>query len=265
MNQLTVLQKAVDQCSNEQLQNLLPPIGEDVSAQILSYCFNKELAPFHMTSYPSPDGSMILINSETMRKIFAELKSPSFRKDFDAQNLSRVKQISELAKLNNIGISWNPIGFQKFYFTVKQWGFGICNLSNALSLNSVNSVIACTSLTGAAPLTMSGVLDLSWTGAFFLATCENYISNSWVLSKSGVRAAKVMMVFPVHLFEWSINQIGNLVEGNVLTKLKLVDGPFPINRTDSFQLNVGPKVEDLPEIQRAARELVKAAINLKKD
>jgi hypothetical protein len=50
MRQLVIIEKVVKDCSKEHLKNILPPIGEKVFADIISFCFNKELALWSMES-----------------------------------------------------------------------------------------------------------------------------------------------------------------------------------------------------------------------
>jgi hypothetical protein len=151
----------------------------------------------------------------------------------------------------------------KYYFYLKQYGFGAWNLHNILKINTINSAIVRTSLNGAAPLTISGTIALSFCSGIFLATVENYIPNEFILLKSSVRAAKFVTSVPIVIFEWTTNLFGNFIEDQILRRLHILDSPLPINVTNHFKLDVGPKVEDIPKIKKAIGQIVKTVANFR--
>jgi hypothetical protein len=249
-NKLTIVSDILDHCSKEHLHSVFASLTDlpstSTKAEMISYCLNHELGAYGFKSYPSPDKSMVLINDETMWKIVDFLNQKGFTPHFTEQQVERIKTIQKVASDNNVGIYWSQEGFRRNYYYFKQYGFNGINLYNILNLNTANSAAAAISSTGAAGLTMAGVIALSWSGSLFLSTLENYIPNNMVRTKAVISGAKFATAFPIRLTEWTSNQIFGFVE-------KIVIGiPLPTNVTHVYRLNVGPQVDKIFEIKRSA-------------
>ena len=81
-NKLVVLSNVVDQCSSEQFKSVFAPLSElppnCSKAEMISHCFNKELAAYGIKSYPSPDKTQIFINDEEMCKVLDFFKNKGY-------------------------------------------------------------------------------------------------------------------------------------------------------------------------------------------
>ncbi len=97
---------------------------------------------------------------------------------------------------------------------------------------------AALSPTGAAALTMGGVVALSCSGSIFFSTFENYIPNNMTNLKLVVNGLKFRTALPIRCVEWTSNQIIGFAE-NVTMGYQL-----PINITDAYKLSIGPKLKN---------------------
>jgi hypothetical protein len=91
---------------------------------------------------------------------------------------------------------------------------------------------------------MGGVMAISWTGAFFLSTVENYIPNTMPKLKIAVSGAKIVIAFPIRCVEWSSNKIFGFAENLIVGR------PLPTNVTEVFNLKVGPKLKDIGKLKK---------------
>lgn len=106
------------------------------------------------------------------------------------------------------------------------------------------SIAAALSPVGAAGLTMSGVIALSWSGSLFFSTLENYIPDTMPRVKVVITGAKYGVALPVRIVEWTSNQIFGLAE-NLLAGQAL-----PTNVTEVYKLNTGPKLKNIGKLRK---------------
>jgi hypothetical protein len=253
MDKSLVLIEVLDKCAPDYLQGLFDPIinlppGSTKAEQIIA-CLNHELAAYGFKSYVSPDRSKILLDDETMSKVFTFFKEDIAQPLLTKEHVNRVKSLCRVAKENQIDVLWKQVGLRKSYYMVKQYGFQSVNLLNMLRLNTQNAALARTSLTGAAPFTIGGAVALSWSASIVFATVENYIPNDYRKIKAMVTGAKWVSAIPIRLVEWTANGIFGVPE-TWFGKTKV-----PINMTETYGLQIGPKVEDLPELKKAVVDL----------
>lgn len=76
----------------------------------------------------------------------------------------------------------------------------------------MNAATAALSPTGAAALTMGGVVALSWSGSIFFSTLENYIPTNMTKVKVVVTGLKFGTAFPIRCVEWTSNSIVGFLE-----------------------------------------------------
>ena len=146
------------------------------------------------------------------------------------------------ADKNNISILWQQAAFKRKYYYLQQYGFNSWNLFNLLNINTVNNAATAVSVTGAAGISMTGIVALSWSGSLFLSSIEYYIPNSMPRVKLVVETTKSVVGAPIRCVEWTGNQIFGGFEHLVLG--------LPTNVTQVFKLNEGPKLTDLKELKK---------------
>lgn len=105
-----------------------------------------------------------------------------------------------------------------------------------------------TSATGAATMTIGGALAISYSGSLFFSTIENYVPNTFTKAKMVVGAAKVVVSVPLQIAEFTGNAIFG-VGAAWVTGHKL-----PTNVTSTFQLDQGPKLNDLAKLKKPVTE-----------
>lgn len=184
-----------------------------------------------------------------MSKVFTFFKKDVAQPYLTNEHVSRVKSICQVAKNNQVDVLWKQVGLKKSYYMLKQYGFNGVNLLHMLRLNTQNAALARTSLTGAAPFTLGGAVALSWSASIVFATVENYIPNDYRKIKAMVTGAKWVSAIPIRLVEWTANGIFGFFEKQI------TDTPLPINITETYRLQIGPKVEDLPELRKSLIDL----------
>jgi hypothetical protein len=253
MDKSIVLVEVLDKCAPDYLQGLFDPIinlpADSTKAEQIIACLNHELAAYGFKSYASPDRSAILVDDDTMSKVFTFFNNEIAQPPLTNEHVGRIKSLIQMAKQNQVSVLWNQAGLRKSYYMVKQYGFNGINLLNMLRLNTQNAALARTSLTGAAPFTMAGAVALSWSASIVFATVENYIPNDYRKIKAMVAGAKWVSAVPIRFVEWTTNKIFGCFE-TIIT-----DTPLPINMTETYGLQIGPKVEDLPELRKAVVDL----------
>jgi hypothetical protein len=249
-NKLITITNIIDQCSKEQLESIFASLVDlphgSTPAEMLSYCINKELAPYGFQTYTSPDKTMVLVNDEGMSKILNFLNGKEgFTPHFTEEQVDRLQSLQKVATKNDVNIYWEQFGPRKIYYQIKQYAFNGVMLHNLLVLNTENAAAVALSSTRAAPLTMSAVVALSWSGSLFFSTLENFIPNTFVRTKAVVCGLKYVTAFPLGLTEFVANTIIGTVEYAV------IGTPLPTNVTAVFKLNKGPRIKDLPTLRRS--------------
>lgn len=249
-NELAVINRVLKESSKEHLDGLFSQLADSpitgTKAEIISSCLNSELGAYGFQTYTSPDRTMVLINDETMCHLMDFFKGTSdFQPHFTKEKITRIKAIQTVANANKISIHWEQIASRRNYYYFKQFAFNGLNLFNVLNVNSVNMAAAAVSPTGAATLTMTGVIALSYSLGLSLSLVEKYIPNSFVKTKAVVSGAKFLVVFPVSITEWTANLIFNPFEYHIL------GAQLPINVTDVFRWTKGPNLRDLGEVKKA--------------
>jgi hypothetical protein len=214
--------------------------------QISKLCLNTELGAYGFQSHVSPDKTSVFIDDEGMCKVLDFFKGKGYQPVLTAEHTQRVGTVVDFANKNKVDLLWAQVGLRKKYYLFKQYGFNGVQLYNLLNVNTINAAAAAVSGTGAAGLTMASVVDLSWSGSLFLATLEKYIPDSMPRTKLVVTGAKYGVALPIRCVEWTSNQILGFAE-NVT-----IGHQLPINITEAYKLNVGPKLEHIAKIKKPA-------------
>jgi hypothetical protein len=116
-------------------------------------------------------------------------------------------------------------------------------LFNLLNLNTINKAAASFSITGAATISMTGIVGFSWSESLFLSSLEYSIPDSMPRVKIAVVTTKFVISAPIRCLEWSGNKIISGVE------YLFLEHSLPTNATEGFKLNEGPKLKDLKELK----------------
>lgn len=248
MTQLEIIEAVVNTCSKSQLENVFAPIADLPSsctkAEMISHCLNTELGGYGFKSYVSPDKTAVFIDDAGMCKVADFFKGTGFQPILTEEHTRRVSTVVDFANENKVDLLWSQTGLKKKYYYLKQYGFNGVNLYAVLNLNTINSAAAALSPVGAAGITMTGVVALSWTGSLFFSTLENFIPNTMPRVKLAVTGMKYGTALPIRCVEWTSNQIFGFAE-------KLVVGrQLPTNVTETYKLNIGPKLENITEIKK---------------
>jgi len=253
MDKSIILAEVLNKCAPDYLEGLFDPIinlpADSTKAEQIITCLNHELAAYDFNSYLSPDRSAILLDDDTMSKVFTFLREDIAQPPLTKEHVGRIASLIQTAKKNQVSVFWKQAGLRDSYYMVKQYGFQGINLLNMLRLNTQNAALAKTSLTGAAPFTIGGAVALSWSASIVFATVENYIPNDYRKIKAMVAGAKWVSAIPIRLVEWTVN--GIFGAGETLCKQPKV----PIHMTETYGLQIGPKMEDLPELRKSVIDL----------
>ena len=247
-SKLKIIETVIDECSKAQLESVFAPIAtlpeSCTKAEMISHCLNVELGAYGFKTNVSPDKTTIFINDENMSKVLDFFSRKSYQPVLTQEHTERISTVVDFAKKNNIDFLWAQEGLKKRYYYFKQYGFNGVNLYNVLNLNTINAGAATLSPTGAAGITMAGVVALSWSGSLFFSTLENYIPNSMPRTKMIISGVKYGVALPVRCVEWTSNQIFGFAENLI------VGGPLPTNITEVYKLNVGPKLENITKFKK---------------
>lgn len=247
MTELKVIEKVVDICAKQQLDILAPNLPASCTkAEMLSHCMNTELGAYGLTTHVSPDKLSVFIDDEGMSKVFDFLYNRGYQPVLTPEHTDRVGTLIDYANKNKIDILWGQSGLKRKYYMFKQYGFNGVNLYNLLNINTINTAAATASASGAAAITMAGVVALSWSGSLFFSSLENYIPHTMPRTKIVVSGLKYGVALPIRCVEWTSNQIIGFVE-NVTVGYQL-----PINVTEAYRLSIGPKLENINKIKKPA-------------
>lgn len=248
MNQLKVVEAVLDTCSKSHLDSVFAPLANlpdsCTKAEMISHCLNIELGAYGLKSYPSPDKTAVLINDEGMCQVMDFFKGTGYQPVLTEQHITRIGTLVDTADKNGVDLLWAQSGLRKKYYYFKQYGFNGLNLYNVLTINTANSAAAALSPVGAAGLTMSGVIALSWSGSLFFSTLENYIPDTMPRVKVVITGAKYGVALPVRIVEWTSNQIFGFAEN------LLVGKALPTNVTEVYKLNTGPKLKNIAKLRK---------------
>lgn len=119
MNQthLDLISKSLEQCSTEQLESILAPISSSsTSAEMISYCLNKELNTYGIVTYVSPDKTTVLVNDESMCKVLDYFHGKDFKPVLTTEHVERVKSLITVAEKKNVDLLWAQTGLTKQYY-----------------------------------------------------------------------------------------------------------------------------------------------------
>lgn len=252
MSTLVPIEKIIDICSDEQLKLIFEPVVDlpdsYTRAELVAYCFNKELGSYGLKTYVSPDKTSVFIDDEGMCKVLDFFKGKAYQPVLTSEHTERVGLIVQFAKKFGVDLLWSPNGLKKKYYYLKQYGFNGLSLYHVLKVNTVNSAAAALSPVGATSLTIGGAVALSWAGSLFFSTLENYIPNNMTTTKMVVTGAKFAVALPIRVVEWTVN-IGLGFFENLAGVEKL-----PINITETYRLSEGPKLENIASIKKPLLE-----------
>jgi hypothetical protein len=253
--------KILEECPEHLRNHLFAPIKDlpasSTKAEIISHCLNKELGVYGFHSYPSPDKTMVLINDNTMCEIVDFFHQNGYQPSFTKQQVQRVKTLHQVLKDNNIDLLWAQTGPRKKYYYFKQFGFNGVNMYNALMVNTANIGTAAISKNGAAALSLSTVVAMSWSGSMFLSLVEPHIPSSMTKVKLVVSGTKFLVAMPIRLVEWTSNNIFGFAENLI------IGSALPTNVTQCYRYNVGPKIEDIQKIKKPViKWLIKTLHNI---
>ena len=247
MNNTEIVKRVIDKCSTEELlKGGVPEFLTD--AEQISYCFNTELGAYGLKTNVSPDKRFIYIDDEGMSKVLSFFKGKEAQPALTAQHVESLKNLVETANEKNISLIWLRQGWSKRYYLFKQYGFHGVNIFRILNINNINTAAAMTSASGAASISIGGVLALSYSGSLFFSTVENYIPNSYIKTKAAVGAAKVVVSFPLQVAEYT----GNAIFG--LGETLITGNTLPTNVTSTFRLDQGPQLKNLSELKQPVAE-----------
>ena len=248
MNQLELIESSIDNCTKSQLESVFATLsdlpGSCTKAEMISYCLNTELGAYGIESYTSPDKTAVFIDDGGMSKVMDFFKGKGYQPVLTQEQTKRVSTVVDFANKTKVDLLWRQTGLKKRYYYLKQYGFNGINLYNVLNINTINSAAAAMSPIGAAGITMSGVVALSWTGSIFFSTLENYVPNTMPRVKFAVTGMKYGTALPIRCVEWTSNQIFGFAEKMV------IGGQLPTNITEVYKLNIGPKLENITEIKK---------------
>lgn len=242
------LDAALDTCSKSQLKSVFSPLADlpasSTKAEIVSHCLNIELGAYGFKSYTSPDKTSVFIDDEGMCKVIDFFKNKGYQPVLTEEHTKRVSTLIEFANKNKVDLLWAQTNLKKQYYYLKQYGFNGVNLYNVLNINTINSAAAALSPTGAAGITMAGVVALSWTGSIFFSTLENYVPNTMPRVKFVITSMKYATALPIRCVEWTSNQIFGFAEKMVIGR------ELPTNVTEVYKLNAGPELKNINGIKK---------------
>ena len=248
MNKLEIIEAVVDTCSKSQLESVFAPLADlpasCTKAEMISHCLNTELGAYGFKSYISPDKTAVFIDDGGMCKVMDFFKGKGYQPVLTEEHTRRVSTVVDFANKNKVDLLWAQTGLKKKYYYLKQYGFNGVNLYNVININTMNSAAAALSPIGAAGITMSGVVALSWTGSLFFSTLENYIPNTMPKTKMVVTGIKYGVALPVRSVEWTSNQIFGFAENLIVGR------QLPTNVTEVYKLSIGPKLENVSQIKK---------------
>lgn len=248
MNTLKIIEAALDNCSQAQLESVFAPLADlpasCTKAEMISHCLNTELGAYGFKSYVSPDKTAVFIDDEGMSKVVDFFKGKGYQPVLTEEHTKRVTTVVDFANKTNTDLLWAQTGFKKRYYYLKQYGFNGVNLYNVLNINTINSAAAALSPIGAAAISTAGVVALSWSGSLFFSTLEIYIPNTMPRTKFVVTGMKVVTALPIRCVEWTSNQIFGFAENMVMGR------QLPTNITEVYKLNIGPKLETINEFKK---------------
>jgi len=102
-----------------------------------------------------------------MSKVLDFFKNKGYQPVITTEHTERIGSVIEFANKNQVELVWAQVGFRKKYYFFKQYGFNGVNLYNLININTINAAAIAILSTGAATLTMEGVVALSWSGSIF--------------------------------------------------------------------------------------------------
>lgn len=179
-----------------------------------------------------------------MCKVLDFFKGKGYQPVLTLEHTERIGTVIHFANKNKVDLLWAQSGFRKNYYFFKQYGFNDVHLYNLININTINAAAVALSPTGAASLTMGGVVALSWSGNLFFSTLENYIPSSMTRTKLVVSGLKYGISLPVRCVEWTSNKIFGFAEYWTLGH------QLPINITEAYKLSVGPKLNDIAKVKK---------------
>jgi hypothetical protein len=248
MNKLQVVDNVVDVCSKYQLESVFAPLADlpntSTKAEMISHCLNIELGAYGLQTHISPDRTAVLIDDEGMCKVIYFFKNKGYHPILTPEHSERIGTVIDFANKNKVDLVWSQVGFKKKYYSFKHYGFNGIHLYNLININTVNAAAAALSPTGAAGLTMGGVVALSWSGSLFLSTLESYIPNNMTSLKLVVSGLKFGTVILIRCVEWVYNHIIGFAENLI------IGDQLPINIMDAYKLSIGPKLKNIAKLKK---------------
>jgi hypothetical protein len=207
----------------------------------IQQCLNRELAPFGIETKLSPDGSTLYVDSESKSRIVQFLSGNERIPVLEPGRVERLQEIAEVIQEKKILMIWKLNSVKRCYYLAKQHTFNGINFYHALNIKNTAASAAALSTTGAATLTLSSTIAISFTGAMFLSLVESYLPAGNI--KTVVKGAKVIIAIPIGITEVVTNGIIGTLEKLVMHE------PLPINVTDVYGFSDGPKIEDVKGIR----------------
>lgn len=248
MKSLTITESIVDVCSQQQLESVFAPLANlpitCTKAEMISHCLNVELGAYGLKTHISPDKTVVYIDDEGMSKVLDFFKNKGYQPVLTQEHSQRIGTVIDFANKNKVDLIWAQAGLKKKYYFFKQYGFNGVNLYNLINVNTINGITASLSATGAATLTMGGVIALSWSGSLFFSTLESYIPNNMTNLKLVVTGLKVGTGLPIRCVEYTSNVIIGFVE-NVT-----IGHQLPINITEAYRLSIGPRIKNIAKLKK---------------
>lgn len=246
MNSLELTKAIIEQCETVD-PNFLDSFTK---AERISYCFNKELGAYGITTHVSPDKTSVYLDNQGMCQVLDFFEGKAFQPVLTTQQVQRVQNLVESANENKIDLIWLQTGFKKTYYLFKQYGFNGASLYSLLNINTINSAGAALSTSGAVGLSLPTLVALSWSGGLFLSTLENIIPDNMNKTKAFVSGSKVLISLPIRVVELTSNTIIGFVEN------RTIGTQLPINVTQDFRLAQGPRIRDLSNLKKPIKKLL---------
>jgi hypothetical protein len=251
-NIITIQTDVVKKLDITQIYKSIPDLHKMLSSPLnlqeicnyLNYIHN----PHNISYSIGKNGTCICVEGESILNFFTAsqdgkllLSNPSY----PSINKTLVNQTSIIIKaLENRDVRFITKltkGLHQFYFKTKTGIFLSYSFFGSLNIIGTAGTVALASPTGAAPLTISGVMALSFFFSNGLKAVNNYIPEGKI--KNSIRLLTWGSGIPLALAEWTANKLIGPIERmftkenfdiNITQVLGIADGPPALNYTEVF-------------------------------
>lgn len=209
-----------------------------LSAEYISKTLNQGLVPYGLYFDVTADKSCVYVDEFIFKSIktFVADEKKTVLTLLPAQ-VGPLKKALTILKNKDIRLIRQLHGAKRSYFKFKQIGFGYMNLHSLWAVKTESAVGVINSVNGAATLTPSGIIAMSFVGGSFFQLAENFVPYGPV--KTFFKTAKHIISVPAVISEFTFNQVLGILD-KVLFKEVL-----PINITSVLGVTEGPTVEEI--------------------